>query len=180
VSKTERLAAALLADRERPTNHHNIIPCFVCAYKFVYRGRQGELNGRFCSMRCQDWYGAGNKPINEEIVYRWRDGRPMRMGPKGFYIDCAYCQKEFESLGLRCCSVECERSYHEREENLAVMAEAGIEPKARRRNCISRTSVIDAPAQTWQIGRQTDLGLLPAPPGKSLTTQAEQAVGGLP
>src|SRR5262245_15544482 len=57
-------------------------------------------------MRCQDWYDAGNEPVNEEIVYRWRDGRPMRMGPKGFYIDCAYCQKEFESLGLRC-SVEC-------------------------------------------------------------------------
>src|SRR5262249_9980915 len=61
VSKTERLAAALLADRERPTIHHKIIPCLVCAYKFVYRGKQGELNGRFCSMRCQDWYGAGNK-----------------------------------------------------------------------------------------------------------------------
>ena len=28
MSKTERLAAALLADRERPTIHHNIIPCF--------------------------------------------------------------------------------------------------------------------------------------------------------
>src|SRR5262245_42341519 len=109
-----------------------MIPCIVCAYKFVYRGRQGELNGRFCSMRCQDWYGAGNQAVNEEIVYRWRGGRPMRMGPKGFDIDCAYCQKEFESLGLRCCSVECERSYREREENLAVMAEAGIEPKAKR------------------------------------------------
>ena len=96
MSKTERLAAALLADRERPTTHHNIIPCFVCAYKFVYRGRQGELNGRY-----QDWYGAGNKPVNEEIVYRWRDGRPLRMGPKGFYIDCAYCQKECESCGAR-------------------------------------------------------------------------------
>ena len=30
-----------------------------------------------------DWYDAGNKPVNEEIVYRWRDGRPMRMGPRG-------------------------------------------------------------------------------------------------
>ena len=149
MSKTERLAAALLADRERPTTHHNIIPCLVCAYKFVYRGRQGELNGRFCSTRCQDWYGAGNKPVNEEIVYRWRDGRPMRMGPKGFYTDCAYCQKEFESLGLRCCSVECDRSYHEREENLAVMAEAGIEPKAKRQceNCGARNPDLAQGAQ---------------------------------
>ena len=149
MNKTERLAAALLADRERPTIHHNIIPCFVCANKFIYRGRQGELNGRFCSMRCQDWYDAVNKPVNEEIVYRWRDGRPMRMGPKGFYIDCAYCQKEFESLGLRCCSVECERSYHEREENLAVMAEAGIEPKAKRQ-CES----CGARIPTWRKGRR--------------------------
>src|SRR5262249_45813988 len=126
-------------------------PCFVCAYKFVYRGRQGELNGRFCSMRCQDWYGAGNKPVNEENVYRWRDGRPMRMAPKGFYIDCAHCQKEFESLGLHCCSVECEHGYREREENLAVMAEVGIEPAAKRR-CKAPGCNITIPK--WRSGRQ--------------------------
>ena len=73
---------------------------YVCGYKFVYRGRRGELNGRFCSMRCQDWYDPGNEPVSDEIVYRWRDGRPMRMGLKGFYIDCEHCQKEFETTLL--------------------------------------------------------------------------------
>jgi hypothetical protein len=149
LSKTERLAAALLADRQQRTTSslHNIVPCFSCGYTFVYRGRQGELNGCFCSMRCQDWYDAGNEPIGEEIVYRCRDRRPMKRGPKG--IDCVNCRKEFESLGLRCCSIECERSYRERQNNLAVLAEAGIEPKARRQ-CEQCKAVIPQ----WRKGRR--------------------------
>jgi hypothetical protein len=43
-SRAERLAAALLADS-------NNVP-------------RGDLNGRFCSMRCQDWFDAGNNPIS--------------------------------------------------------------------------------------------------------------------
>ena len=130
---TERLTAAILADRARPTTQHNIVPCFVCGYTFVYKGRRGDLNGRFCSMRCQDWYDAGNGPVSDEIVFRWRGGRPMKKGPKGFHIDCAHCRKEFESLGLRCCTTECERAHREREENLVVMAQASIEPTAKRK-----------------------------------------------
>lgn len=57
----------------------------------------------------------------------------LRRGAHGFYIHCAGCQKEFESRGLRCCSAACERRYRERQDNLAVMAEAGIEPAAKRR-----------------------------------------------
>ena len=53
---TERLTAAILADPARPTTHHNIVPCFVFGYTFVYKGRRGDLGGRFCSMRCQDWF----------------------------------------------------------------------------------------------------------------------------
>ena len=133
-STTERLTAAILADRARPTTQHNIVPCFVCGYTFVYKGRRGDLNGRFCSMRCQDWYDAGNAPITDQrIVYRYRDGRPMKSGSKGFYIACAHCREEFESLGLRCCSAECERAHREREENLVIMAQAGIEPTAKRK-----------------------------------------------
>ena len=45
----------------------------------------------------------------------------MKKGPKGFHIDCAHCRKEFESLGLRCCTTECERAHREREENLALL-----------------------------------------------------------
>ena len=141
------LTAAILADRDCRTNSdHNINPCFVCGYTFVYRGRRGELNGRFCSISCQDWYDAGNGFITDQrATYR------MRMGPNGFYINCAYCQKGFESLGCRCCSAECERSFREREENLATMAEAGIEPAAKRQ--------CEAPGcngiiPKWRRGRQ--------------------------
>ena len=66
MSKTERLAAALLADRERPTIHHNIIPCFVCAYKFVYRGRQGELNGRLCSSGAKIGMMPATSPLTKK------------------------------------------------------------------------------------------------------------------
>jgi hypothetical protein len=77
-SKAERLAAALLADRDRPTTQHNVVACFSCGTTFVYKGRQGEgshwigsdedghpspdasLNGRFCSLRCQQWFDDGN------------------------------------------------------------------------------------------------------------------------
>jgi hypothetical protein len=131
-STAERLTAAILADRTRPTTQHNIVPCFVCGYTFVYKGRRGDLNARFCSMRCQEWY-AGNAPITDQrIVYRYRDGRPMKSDRKGSYIDCAHCRKEFESLGLRWCSAECERAHREQDENLAIMAQAGIEHTAKR------------------------------------------------
>ena len=91
--------AAILADRARPTTQHNIVLCYVCGHTFVYKGRRGDPNGRFCSMRCQDWYDAGNAPITDRrIVYRYRDGRSMKSISKGFYIACAHCREEFESL----------------------------------------------------------------------------------
>ena len=148
MSRTQRLAEAILADRQREATAHNIVACFVCGRTFMYRGRRGDLNSRFCSLRCQDWHDAGNEPIGEEIVYRWRDGRPMKKGSNGFYIDCAHCRKEFESFGLRCCSPECERGYSEREHNLAVMAEAGIEG-ATKRQC----EVCSAAIPKWRNGR---------------------------
>jgi hypothetical protein len=67
----------------------------------------------------------------------------------GFKIVCAHCRKGFESKGLRCCSPECERAQREREVNLAVLAEAGIEPKARR-----RCECCDAVIPTWRKGRR--------------------------
>ena len=36
-------------------------------------------------------------------------------------------------MGLRCCSTECERRYRERDENLATIAEARIQPAAKRK-----------------------------------------------
>ena len=144
------IAAAILADRERtPTTRHNIVPCFVCGHTYIYRGRKGDLNGRFCSMRCQSWYDAGGGPVSDEIVYRWRNGKPMKKGSQGFYVDCARCHKEFECKGLRCCSAECERALRQRQDNLALMAEAGIavQPKRQCTQC-------GAHIPRWRRGRQ--------------------------
>jgi hypothetical protein len=145
-STTERLTAAILADHARPTTQHNIVPCFVCGHTFVYEGRRGDLGGRFCSMRCQDWYDAGNPvAVTDSIDYG------MKRGSKGFYIDCAHCRKEFESLGLRCCSAECERKHRERRDNFAVMAEVDIET-SRKCHCAAPGCSVIIP--TWKNGRR--------------------------
>jgi hypothetical protein len=143
LTKLQRLTDALLADRLEVLSRHNIIPCFVCGHTFVYKGHRRGVNGRFCSLRCQDWYDVGNAPI----TYRWRDD--MQKTADGFKISCAHCRKDFESKGLRCCSSECEHSHREREANLAVMAQAGIEAKAKRR-CDCCGAVIP----TWRNGRK--------------------------
>jgi hypothetical protein len=173
-TKIERLTQALLADQKHETKQDDrIIPCFVCGYTFVYHGRQDELNGRFCSMRCQDWYDAGHAPINNANNYDltgWHvvAGPPgakigsdyytellghqpidMRPGRDGFTIRCAHCHREFESKGLRCCSTECERGLKEHKDNLAVMAEAGIEVAAKR-TCQQCGAIIPK----WRKGRR--------------------------
>jgi hypothetical protein len=134
------LTAAILADRDRPAScTHNIIPCFACGFTFVYRGRKGELDGRFCSLRCQEWYDAGNSTTTEQkITYSTR-------------ITCAHCRKEFDSKGLRCCSKECERAFGERKENLAIMAQAGIEAAPKKR-CAAPGC--DAIIPKWKNGRK--------------------------
>jgi hypothetical protein len=176
--RSERLAEALLADAHRETvRDERIIPCMSCGHTFVYRGRRGNLNGRFCSMRCQDWFDAGNPPISRSDPFSvalrdWKviAGPPgievgsayyvtvfgnrrltdMRQSGDGFAIKCAGCSKEFTSRGLRCCSVECERSYKDREQNMATMAEVGMEPKAKRR-CANPGCSNTIP--TWRKGR---------------------------
>jgi hypothetical protein len=143
----------LLADRHRAETDHNVVACFSCGRTYLYKGRQGELNGRFCSMRCQGWFDAGNPSYEQQrerkIIYRWRDGRPMKMGAHGFLIDCAGCGKQFDSKGLRCCSPDCEHRYRERADNLATMAEVGMEP-ATKHLCASCSSAIPK----WRNGRK--------------------------
>src|SRR5215831_7118390 len=73
LSRSEKLTAALLADREQHAtkqSRHNIISCFSCGSTFVYRGRQADLNGRFCSMRCQDWFDDGNPSYEQQREIR--------------------------------------------------------------------------------------------------------------
>jgi hypothetical protein len=171
--KQTAIAAVIERDLLRADNtaaKTDVVACWSCGYTFRYRSRRGDLNGNFCSARCQEWYDAGNPSFEEQrelqreldsaplhsftavagppdtvganpwqsIIDASGDGTPiLRRGTNGFYIRCAGCQKEFESKGLRCCSAECERRYRERQENLRVMAEAGIEPAAKRacENC---------------------------------------------
>jgi ribosomal protein L24E len=142
------IAAAIERDLLRSDGQPSIdiAKCFSCGYSMTYRG------SRFCSDRCREWFDAGNPSFEEQrsrVVYRWRDGRSMQASRNGFYITCAGCQKEFESLRLRCCSVQCERAYIDRQANLAVMAEVGDVPKAKRR-CVACDAVI----LTWRNGRR--------------------------
>ena len=152
------LAAQIEADIiGRETSRHNIVPCRVCAHAFIYRGRRGDLNGNFCSLHCQSWYDDGKPEIDHNPTATASKtpltGRRVVAGPpdlevgslyyesifpkltpmNGYRIKCANCSKEFESKGLRCCSAECERRYRDREFNIAVMAEVGIEAKAKRK-----------------------------------------------
>jgi len=151
--KQSDIAAVIERDllRAESKPNANIVACWSSARTFRYRGRQGDLNGNFCSLRCQDWYDAGNPALHQEstTVYRWRDDSPMRMGKHGFLINCANCGQEFDNKGLRCCTTDCERSYRERQDNLAIMAEVGMEPTAKRR---CRTCGARIPK--WRKGRK--------------------------
>jgi hypothetical protein len=61
----EKLAAALLRDRERPASTNTaIIRCFACGYTYMRRPVNGDDNARFCSRRCQDTFDAGFPPFN--------------------------------------------------------------------------------------------------------------------
>jgi hypothetical protein len=118
---------ALTTGIDRP--QHNVVPCFACGATFIYRDRRGELNGRFCSTRYQAAYDAGYTPPGEQSTdtlagwkivaggelgadyYACMLGRTpiaMKRTAPGFKIACAGCQKDRESLGLRCCSDACE------------------------------------------------------------------------
>ena len=145
-TRTERLAEAILADRNRPTAERtDIAKCFMCGTGMMYRGT------RFCSDRCRDFYVSG-EPGFEQDWLRPQPVNIMKATRQGFMINCAHCRKEFESLGLRCCSTGCERSYSERDANLAVMAEVGIEPSAKR-SCVECGGHIP----TWRNGRKVSV-----------------------
>jgi hypothetical protein len=155
MSHVKRLTEMLLADRHRAvdTDRSDIVPCRACSYTFPYKGRRGDLNGHFCSVRCQDWFDAGNRAPSEigcgHYGGAFREGaRPTR---EGFMIRCLCCRREFESRGLRCCSTGCESRYRERQDNLAVIAEAGIEATPKK---VCANPECRARIPTWRKGRK--------------------------
>jgi len=109
--------------------------CFSCGYRMRYRGN------RFCSEHCREWFDAGNLSYEQQ--------EELARKPSAMSIVCLGCRKEFYSRGLRCCSPDCERRYRERQDNLAVMAEVGMKPTAKRR---CRTCGARIPK--WRKGRK--------------------------
>jgi hypothetical protein len=153
---------------------HNFLACLGCNLTFSYKGPQGDISGRFCSVRCQAWFDAGNAPPNspDDMLIGWRvaAGAPeievgsdfftavfgrspvaMKRSSDGSKIACFGCGSEFESRGLRCCSDACERRHRERQDNLAAMAQVGIEPGVKRR-CAKPGCAKTIPK--WRNGRQ--------------------------
>ena len=144
--KQSAIAAVIERDLLRSDDIPSIttVQCFSCGHRMTYRG------SRFCSDRCREWFDAGGAAYQlTGTVYRDRAGNEMRAGRAGFLIRCPHCAKEFESKGLRCCSVECERGYCDREDNLAVMAEVGTEP-AFKRQC----EACEIKIPKWRNGRR--------------------------
>src|ERR1700722_13424904 len=83
--RAERLAAALLEDRNRHEQKHDdrIIACFICGYRFI------KKDGRFCSDRCRDWFDAGNPAISNSDNYDLTGWRIIA-GPPGIEIGSDY------------------------------------------------------------------------------------------
>jgi hypothetical protein len=72
-----------------------------------------------------------------------------RRGATGFVIACLGCGREFDSTGLRCCSLACERCCRDRSENEQVMGEVGMERPIKRK-CEQCGGVIP----NWRNGRR--------------------------
>ena len=165
-TRAERLAAGLLRDRARTSQVISTsMDCFLCGRSFVYKGPQGPelLSGRFCSDRHRDNYDIGARARRSENNLWSADWNiaagvdpgyipktKVQTGPTGFYINCANCGRRFESKGLRCCSVECERKLGEKRENVAIMAEVDMELSVVKRKC----EKCGANIPIWHNGRR--------------------------
>jgi hypothetical protein len=90
-------------------------------------------------------------PYYASVFPRGHRSTAMTMTEKGYRIRCAHCRKDFESLGQRCCSPECERCYRDSAANRATMAEVGIEPAAKRRCANPECGAV---IPRWRNGRQ--------------------------
>jgi hypothetical protein len=128
--KVQRLAAQLLADRQRPQRADTSIfnSCFLCGRGFIYRRATDDNSGRFCGARCRELYDQGQRAS----TYHARQQFQMRMGKTGFWIDCP-CGSAFESKGWKYCSVGCQRQAHQQAETASVLAEVAMEAPTKRR-----------------------------------------------
>jgi hypothetical protein len=141
--------------------------CFACGrtYSKGSTGIEpwGLENERFCSDKCRHSYDQGGPAYDPDYASknnpRWYS---LPMGKHGFLIDCAHCGREFDSKGLRCCSVECERGLKAKREATTIMAEVEMEPPAKR--------MCEAPGCShhiprWKNGRQVSAKVRYCSPG---------------
>jgi hypothetical protein len=61
--RASRLAANLLADRQRERPQHDIVACWSCGTTYINRGPH------FCSTRGQEWFDAGNPPYEQQCEH---------------------------------------------------------------------------------------------------------------
>jgi hypothetical protein len=137
------IEADLLADK--PVAKNDAMSCHACGRPYMYRGPRGDNSGRFCSDRCRDAYDAGlpaydpgRKSTTAALVDPLAGSRQLSRGIKrraahGWIIECFGCGQDFDSTGLRCCSVKCERAYLDRQDTIQAMAEVGMEAPTKRK-----------------------------------------------
>jgi hypothetical protein len=137
--RTEALARILerdiLREREAHPTQHVVMDCHTCGRSFLYKGPDGDNPGRFCSARCREAYDSGAPRFESKNnpLYCDRADNSMRIGRHGFLIECKGCGKEFDSKGLKCCSTQCDRTYRQRQEAEAVMAEVNMDRPDKRK-----------------------------------------------
>jgi hypothetical protein len=147
--RVQRLAAQLLADRQRPerADTSNFNRCFLCQRSFVYRPATGDDSGRFCCPDHRQQYDDGKRAV----TYSRRQQFQMRQGKVGFWITCR-CGRTFESKGWAHCSVECQRQAHLQAEAASIRAEVNMEAPTKRR-CQKAGCTRSIP--NWRRGRRT-------------------------
>jgi hypothetical protein len=143
--KVDNLARAIERDllAERPKSAPTP-ECVACGWSYTPKA-EGDDSTRFCSARCREAYDAGFPPHDPRYHtkgnQRWY---ALPLGREGFKIDCAGCGKRFDSLGLRCCSIECERG----------LARSG-RPSASRSRPASSSCPSSAPSASARRARAT-------------------------
>jgi hypothetical protein len=150
INNRVRLAEAIARDILKPAaKPQQSRDCFACGRSFTYRGPCGDDSGRFCSSRCRIGFEAGLPPYDPDYASktnpRWYS---LPIGPTGFRIDCAHCRQWFNSRGLRCCSLDCERDLHRKQE---LEDELANDPfRAVKRRCAGCGGNIP----NWRNGRR--------------------------
>jgi hypothetical protein len=144
--RVQRLAARLLADRERCKPQSNSTRCHLCGRSYTYVGPNGDDSGRFCCPEHRQQYDDGKRAA----TYSRRQQFQMRMGKVGFWITCP-CGRTFESKGWKFCSLACQRQAHQQAETAATLAEVGMEAPAKRRCAVAGCS---RPVPRWRRGRK--------------------------